>query len=160
MLRMVDKELVIWTAGIFDGEGSALIERTGTNAYQITVAVGSMDSRITDPIRAVWGGHYKANQDYLRNAGLSMRRDYSLYFSRDEAKRFLTDVFPYLKSKGDEAATVLRALLSIPGEAALGTIGRKRLLRRTTKSLEPYYLELRQIRTSQGLTHSMVNSKR
>lgn len=141
----VSTELKIWAAGIFDGEGSALIESTGENSYAIVVAVGAMDHRITDPIKEAWSGHYRANQDVYIEKGLSNKRDYSLYFSRDEAKKFLVDVFPYLRGKRKEVVIVVSALNSIPGEAAIKKMGLKRAPRGTTACLKSYFQELRKI---------------
>jgi len=139
-------ELKAWAAGIFEGEGSALIERIKPGAYQIVVAVSNTDKKITDPIREVWGGHYRANQDHSKLYSISYRRDYSIYFSRDEAKRFLLDILPHLKAKRDDVIVVLRALCAVPGEAALSSIGRKKAAKGLSSCLEPYYKELLELR--------------
>ncbi len=150
---MIDKELVIWAAGVFDGEGCALIERTGIGrtSYQITVAVAGTDPRITIPIMEAWGGHYRATRDLnaIHHKDVSVRKlDCTVYFSRDEAKRFLADVYPYLRAKGVEARVVLRALCSVPGEAALAEQGLTRMKRGASFVLESFYNQLKVIRSN------------
>lgn len=152
----MDKELKIWAAGAFDGEGSALIEKTGVNSYQITVAVSNTNPKMTNPIMEAWGGHHRANQDVnkfhkdgskrLSKNGSERSMDYSVYFSRDEAKRFLADIYPYLRVYRDNVLIVLKALYAIPGEEELSGAGKTRAPRGATKALEPYYQQLQGIR--------------
>ncbi len=143
---MIDTELKIWTAGMFDGEGSALIERIGSkrSSFQIVVAVSSTDPRNTDPIREVWGGHYRANRDTSRfyKDGSKRRLDHSVYFNRDEALVFLTDIFPYLRSKREETVVVIQAIQA--QTSRIEEIG----LRGHSYILEPYYTRLQHIRNS------------
>ena len=142
-----DTELKIWAAGIFEGEGSALIENPVNKSYQIVVAVANSDQGITNPIKEVWGGHYRVDQDQYKKYSSSYRRDYSIYFSRDEAKKFLVDIFPYLRSKQSRAKVIIvvKALNSVPGEAELRARGRRRLPAGTTACLEPCYRELQEL---------------
>lgn len=142
---MIDTELRIWAAGMFDGEGSALIERVGYGRkdYQIVVAVAGTDSRAIDPIMEAWGGHHRKTRDLnkWRHEGSLRRLDCSVYFSRDEAKVFLADIFPYLKTKHSEAFVVLRAISA--QEAAIKKSG----LRGSSSVLESFYEELQSIRS-------------
>lgn len=152
---MISEELKIWAAGAFDGEGSALIEPTGPGirserkAFHVVVAVANSDPRMTTPIIEAWGGHYRANQDQNKYArdGCTRKRDFSVYFDYDEAKKFLVDIFPYLRVKGKDAAIVIRALCALP-EQVIGTTGKKRVPRGTTIILKPLYEELRDLRSS------------
>lgn len=153
---MEDKEILkIWTAGIFDGEGSALIEKTGkpsSKSYQIVVAVATTSPDISDHIKAEWGGHYRADRDMCHVFRLNTRIkpkhevDYSLYFTRSEAKKFLIDILPYLKHWTEEVIIVLRALYAIPDEKELALVGRKKVSG-VVGVLEPFYLELRKTRS-------------
>jgi len=137
---MIDTELKIWAAGMFDGEGSALIERTGVSRsnYQIVVAVANTNSKLSIPIMEAWGGHHRVNQDQNKFAkdGSIRRTDYTVYFSRDEAKRFLVDIYPYLRAKRGEALVVVRAILA--QKAAIKESG----LRGSSSVLEPFYVQL------------------
>lgn len=141
---MIDKEIKIWAAGMFDGEGSALIERVGYGRknYQIVVAVAGTDNRATEPIMEAWGGHHRKTRDLNKwsHGGPLRRIDCSIYFSRSEARTFLTDVFPYLRAKRGEALVVLRAILA--QEASIKETG----LRGSSSVLEPYYEELQGLR--------------
>lgn len=148
---MTDELTKAWAAGIFDGEGAALIESTGTTrypAYQIVVSVASMNQDVTIPIKEVWGGHWCNDQDRFIKLGLSKRKDFSLYFSRVEAKGFFTDIFPYLRSKQDDVLIVLKALYAILDENELRAVGKSRSPRGTSLAIGPYYKELQELRAS------------
>lgn len=152
MTSVIEFELLkAWAAGIVDGEGCILIHKTGVASnpgYQIIVSISSMNPDVTTPIKAVWGGHWCNDHDRYIKLGLSKRRDYSLYFSRREAKKFLIDIFPYLKSKQGDALIVLKALLSIPDESELRALGKKRAPVGSSRALIPYYDELLSLRES------------
>lgn len=142
---MIDERLKIWAAGLFDGEGSALIERIGVNrqSLQIVVAVSGTDERITDPIIEVWGGHHRKNRDlntWARVENTSYRLDCTVYFSREEAKVFLADILPYLRGKQEEVAIVLQAILA--QEKRIKEKG----LRGSSFTLEPFYTRLQTTR--------------
>lgn len=153
-----DKEkLKIWAAGLFDGEGSALIEKVGKDrsSYQITVAVANTDPRATDPIIQQWGGHHRKNQRPIYKDGSVRKPDFSVYLNLEEARVFLMDILPYLRVKTDDALIVLRAIVEIqkwrkqtgrlrgysyiiePFYACLQDI------RGLSKVLEPYYIRLK-----------------
>jgi len=143
--RMIEEELKIWAAGLFDGEGSALIERTGSNrqSYQITVAVASTDSRNTDPIMEAWGGHYRKTRNlnkWKKEGSATRRLDCSVYFDRQEAKGFLIDILPYLRAKHEETALIIRAIMA--QEKRIKEKG----IRNSTLVLAPYYIRLQSIR--------------
>lgn len=148
---MIDKELKIWAAGLFDGEGSALIEKTGPDreGLQITVAVAASDERATNPIKEVWGGHYRANRDLnaCKRTDHSIRKlDCSVYFTRKEAKKFLADILPYLRLKQEEARIMLQALYAAPDEEELKKQGRKRACKGYSETLRPFYWRLQSLR--------------
>lgn len=139
---IVDIEVKIWAAGLFDGEGSALIERVGRH-YQIVVAVSGYDERNTNPIMENWGGHHRKDRDITKYYKDRRKRgiDSTVYFSRPEAKRFLVDILPYLKDKHEEAALVLRAIIA--QELTIKEKG----LRGSSFILAPYYTSLQSIRS-------------
>ncbi len=143
---MIDTELKIWSAGLFDGEGSALIERIGPErkSFQIVVAVSSTDSRNTDPIKEVWGGHYRKDRDITKyyKDGSKRKLDQSIYFNRNEALTFLLNIFPYLKSKREEVHTVIQAIQA--QEKWIKESGP----RGSSFLLEPFYTHLQSIRSS------------
>lgn len=135
---MADELTKAWAAGLFDGEGSALISKTGSNSYQIVVAVANTDERATDPIMELWGGHYRKNRDMSRYYKDGHRRviDSTVYFDRSEAKKFLLDILPYLRVRQDKALIVLRAIYA--QEKAITEKG----LRGSSRVLRPFYEEL------------------
>lgn len=143
---MIDDELKIWAAGLFDGEGHASIQDT-RGSYEVVVAVSTTSRSIAVPIQEAWGGHYPTGkQSYRRCRDGSMRKpDYSVYFSRDEAKKFLADIFPYLRAKQGVVRIVLQALCAVPGEDVLRSKNRLRAPRGLGRALKPYYQQLRSL---------------
>ncbi len=150
---MIDEsqELKIWAAGLFDGEGSALIERVGTQRknLQVVVAIASSDPRITDPIRETWGGHYRKNRDFTKyyKDGHRRKLDCTVYFTYGEARVLLKDILPYLRMKKDEALVVFKALCALP-EHVTGPDGKPKRLKGATPILRPFYLQLQELRGS------------
>ncbi len=144
---MIDQELKIWAAGLFDGEGSALIERTDVQRryFQVVVAVASSDPRTTDPIMENWGGHYRKNRSHTYKDGSRRKLDCTVYFTYSEARVFLVDVLPYLRMKKEEALVVLKALCALPGQVT-GPDGKPRRRKGTSPILEPFYLQLQELR--------------
>jgi len=151
-MNVLELELVkAWAAGVFDGEGCAFIHKTGIDSnpgYQIVVSVASMNPDVTVPIKEIWGGNWSSDQDKFIKLGLSRRKDFTLHFSRVEAKKFLIDIFPYLKSKQDDALIVLKALWLMPDEDELHSLGLKRAPIGTSRVLVPLYSELNKLRES------------
>ena len=141
---MIDEELKIWAAGLFDGEGSALIERVGTawKSLQVVVAVAGTDDKTTSPVMEAWGGHHRKTRDISKwNKGATWV-DCAVYFNREEARVFLADIYPYLRGKRGEVAVVLQAIV------AQEKIIKEKGLRGSSFILEPYYTRLRDIRNS------------
>ena len=104
-------ELAIWAAGLFDGEGSALISVTGPNYNYLSVVVKitTTDQVISDIISRRWGGRLPAKQDTSKY-GLAKHLVWSLEFSRPEALRFLKDIRPYIKTRMQRVDIVMEAL--------------------------------------------------
>lgn len=141
---MIDERVKIWAAGLFDGEGSALIEKTGPSreSFQIVIAVTSSDCRNTDPIIESWGGHYRKDRDISKHYkdGSTRKQDCSVYFDRSEAEKFLSDILPYLRSKREEATVVLQAITAQEKRI------REKGIRNSSLVLAPYYVRLQSIR--------------
>lgn len=134
-----------WAAGLFDGEGSALIEKHESKKepyYQIVVAVSGTDRKTTGPIMEIWGGHHRKTRDISKWNKRATRIDCTVYFNRKEARAFLTDIFPYLTGKREEVAIVLQAIV------AQEKIIRESSLRGSSFILESYYTRLQDIRNS------------
>jgi len=132
-----------WAAGLFDGEGSALIEKRvdiKKPSFQIVVAVAGTDEVITGPVMEIWGGHHRKTRDISKWNEGATRLDCAVYFTRKEARVFLADIFPYLTGKREEVTVVLQAIVA--QEKAIRESG----LRGSSFVLEPYYTRLQSIR--------------
>jgi hypothetical protein len=103
---MVDpvEELIIWTAGIFDGEGMAQISvlNKGTTLYT-DVMVASDSREITDPIFERWKGTY---------CNPSMGK-YSIEFTPLESLVFLKDIRPHIRYRKERIDIIIAALEAI-----------------------------------------------
>ncbi len=125
---MVDELTKAWAAGLFDGEGSGVIEKRLNNHYQIFVSVCNTDARVLEPFIENWRAVYHGRNDIV-------------WFGRDEAIHFLRDILPYLKSKQDQMLVVLEALLAHKKEVEEAGV------RGASRVIEPYYHTLREIFT-------------
>jgi len=145
---MIDAELKIWAAGVFDGEGSALISHIREETYQVTVCIASTDPRISSPFMECWGGHYRKSRNLQKYNKNTRGKDYTVLFDTAESVRLLTDIYPYLRARREEARIVLRALLALPegGHYACRGTPRERLPRGTLSLLKPFYIELQNLR--------------
>lgn len=156
---MIVEELKIWAAGFFDGEGSALIERTAPKTYQIVVAVVNTSVTTIDIFQDAWGGKRTVKpKEYLierskkytvAKSGANIKRDgIELWFSdHDDAKRFLLDIYPYLITKRKDVNILLRALLRLPKQE-IGATGKTRVPRGSSVLLKPFYEELQNLRNN------------
>jgi hypothetical protein len=139
-----DKEkLKIWAAGLFDGEGSALIEKTGECNFQVVVCVVNTNKRAVDIFRELWEGTGKRIGGFskgwkstrcTKGEGTNGHKDwYKVVFNYQDAEVMFTDILPYLVVKKEEAMLVLcavRAIRDNPNEAYW-------------KILEPFYAKSR-----------------
>lgn len=139
---MIDNELKVWAAGLFDGEGSALIERIGPTrkSFQVVVAVAGTNEKTISPVMEAWGGHHRKTRDMSTWSEGARRLDCTVYFNREEATRFLADIYPYLRGKRKEVIIVLQAITA--QEERIKEKG----LRGSSNILEPYYTRLQDIR--------------
>lgn len=129
---MISETLKAWAAGIFDGEGSALIERRKNGYFQIFVSVVNKDKKILDQFTEHWGAIYHGH-------------DTMVWLEKDKAITFLIDVIPFLISKQDQAIIVLKALFALRSTGAFGTSHKRVGKEGCSKIVEPYWTELRRV---------------
>ncbi len=147
----MEETLKAWAAGVFDGEGSALIEKTGDWNYQIVVCVVNNDGRIVDVFEENWArsapaipGSYKATRRILIKASRngkpgrkSTADHHKIMFNYSDARKLLVDIQPYLVSRREEVDIVLRAISAIESRPS-GTL--------VLQAIEPFYLEFKAMR--------------
>ena len=121
----MDETVKAWAAGIFDGEGSALIEERVGGYYQIFVAVVNMDKRILEPFQWYWHGIIHGKLD-------------TLWFEGQDAVNFLTDILPYLIGKKEQCMVVRDAIIALEAEKLNG-------IRGASKVVAPYHKQLKSI---------------
>ncbi len=162
---MIDELTKAWAAGVFDGEGSALIEKISECNYQIVVAVGNTDSRIIDVYQHNWVvNQYEdwtrtlsrrnvITRGYKGNNNRKANKDFhQIRFGYSDAYRLLIDVQPYLVSKGEDVDVVLRAIDAIrsrPIYSVYDTVAIPASMSRSCviyEILKPFYDELQAIR--------------
>jgi len=137
---------IAWAAGFFDGEGSALVEKTNTG-YTIVVNVANNNKEAIDFFHKNWGGRIVCiTKEKWAEYGRKANQDaYQLKFNHNDAARLLLDLYPYLIAKKLHARIVMSALASIP-EQRQG----KRIPRGFTQLLKPFYEEMEE----KGFIHS------
>ena len=112
---MIDELTKAWAAGLFDGEGSALIEKTGPDrkSNQIIVSIAGTSAKMSGKVMPLWGGVFRKNRDLSQlNPGTkTTKADHTIYF-RDlsQALSFLQDIQPYLIVKYNETEVVIEAI--------------------------------------------------
>ena len=144
MITDISETLKAWAAGIFDGEGTITIKKSGSDKsyLQLCVAVCNTDGRMIDIIHDNWGGYlHGKSSKYLSTSNQKTKKTaYNLYFSDyNEVKSLLIDVLPHLKTKQEHARVVLAALL------AVGKLedGRKHRNKGVSNTLMPFYERVR-----------------
>src|SRR5271157_5143685 len=108
----LEEELAIWAAGLFDGEGSALISETGADespGFSIVVKIATTDKELSDIIRKRWGGRLPAQQDTSKY-GLAKHLVWSIEFSRQEALVFLKDIRQHIRTRKSRVDIIIEAL--------------------------------------------------
>ena len=143
----MDEMTKAYIAGLFDGEGSALIEKIKEHSYQIVVAIANTDKGLSEFVMKHFNGHYR--RDRVRASlkckdGRPIKIDCSVYFTYEEAKRLLLAILPYLTAKQDEALIVLQALYKIPDRKP----GKSRRPRGVSRLIERFYYALQDVRKS------------
>lgn len=119
---MIDKEVKIWAAGFFDGEGSAIVSCTNPGNYRLVICVVNTDRRSIDVFAENWA-HLDGNEPLhhgWRKTRLVIlprrkngREGFQLIFDYIDGERLLRDLYPYLVIKKEEAGIVLRAIIGL-----------------------------------------------
>ena len=105
----VDKEICIYAAGLFDGEGSVVIAKkkprkpTQRTTYELSVGVGVCDKEAMDRIGDEFGA-----SPFLKNRTKPKGKEYwsdyhSIQLHGNNAIRFLQQIYPYLRLKAKQA---------------------------------------------------------
>ena len=85
---------VVYTAGLFDGEGSVLLERHHKNEFRSpAVAVTSTSPEITDFLKSTYGGSISKKKDLNPNHSPT----FVWKLVHNKAITFMETVLPYLK---------------------------------------------------------------
>jgi hypothetical protein len=97
-----------WAAGFFDGEGSINIVRVkhsknGTMSHVLSVEVSQVDPRPLQYLQEIWGGSIRVRQPSTKKAQPS----YLWYVRNITAEKFLSEIRPYLRVKGEQADIAL-----------------------------------------------------
>jgi len=124
---MIEKSetLKAWAAGVFDGEGTALISEVmkGTN-YQLLVCVTNNDRAMIDVFWNNWADdaekepYTAVSWKKTRRVALNAGGAEQVIFDYPDAEQLLEDLLPYLVTKRMNALVLLSALKSIKSRAA------------------------------------------
>ena len=160
---MIEEKLKIWAAGFFDGEGSALIEKTGENNYCVVVCVVNSDIRATDifynnwanagvPSGALLRGWKKTQYIHTLGSVFNKKRGYQnakgshkVTFNYQDAEVLLSNMLPYLIVKKEQANIILRAIKAI-----------RESDKTYWQTLLPFYTELRHYIEVESPPHSFL----
>ncbi len=147
----MNESTVAWAAGLFDGEGSALISHTSTS-YAIVVTIANTNREAISFFHRNWGGRVRVRtvKEWVERYGRTANHDsYRVDFDHAEAERLLLDLYPYLVVKKKEAEIVLRALVALPKqEVTSGSRFPKKTPPGSGYILASYYEELRNLKNS------------
>jgi hypothetical protein len=88
-----------YAAGILDGEGSILMQRTQQHYWKIVVNVTSCDAVLVDWLHERYGGSVLRNMN--RRAGSRLQHRWTVV--GQDARKFLNKTAPMLLIKGDKA---------------------------------------------------------
>ena len=105
----VDRDTCIYTAGLFDGEGSVSIAKkkprkeTQRETYELTIGVGVCNESVMSKLGRTFGAsHYLKNR--TKPAGKEYWSDYYyIELHGNNAVRFLKQIYPYLVIKSKQA---------------------------------------------------------
>lgn len=134
----MDDSLLAYTAGLVDGEGHITIGRfqpdkwTQRPRHWIVVIVGNTDKRMTDFLKKYWPGPV-----HIRNKK-PWRTCYLWQISCIKAYRFLKDVRPFLRCKGEEADVAIKFMEEREGKRFLSDkeVARREELYQLMKTLK------------------------
>lgn len=94
------KELVIWAAGFFDGEGSIFLRKV-KKSYAVRIAVGQVNPAPIRVLKELFGGHISLQKSKKYKDQWKWEQD------AKSAIITLEELLPYLKVKDNVAAIAL-----------------------------------------------------
>lgn len=109
-----NREIIIWAAGFFDGEGSVTLQKS--NRYQLQVHIAGSNLSALNIFKEYWGGKMNIvahKEQDIGNTGYKAKHTvYQLTFNHDgkERKQLLQDLLPYLIVKKELAELALEYL--------------------------------------------------
>ena len=112
-----NREIIIWAAGFFDGEGSITIQKA--NGYNLQVNIVGSNLSALNIFKEYWGGKINIMNrigDEIGKTGYKVRHTaYQLSFNHGdkETKQLLQDLLPYLVVKKELAELALEYLEGI-----------------------------------------------
>jgi hypothetical protein len=115
---MISETLKAWAAGIFDGEGTIMINKAG-NSFTVLVCVVNNSKAMLDLIWDNWAlkgcpePYSSLCWRQTRRIYLNGGRSEVITFSYQDAKNLLTDILPYLVIKKENARIILTGLSKI-----------------------------------------------
>ncbi len=102
----IDRDDLIYTAGIIDGEGNiGLNHRNNKNQIRPVLAVANTDKRLMDWLQTIWGGQAYPHDN--KRVCLNGKPLYQWRFVDANAIEMIKLIKPYLKLKKDRADLVL-----------------------------------------------------
>ncbi len=106
MTNDIPEVMKAWAAGVFDGEGCAVIEQiTQWITYQTRISITNTDLGIIRPFIQIWNARL---QTKTSSTG---RLYYDAVFAHCHIRPFVLDILPYVKSKRGPLLLILDAIL-------------------------------------------------
>ncbi len=125
---------ILYTAGIFDGEGTIAINRNksagGGPRWWLLASVANTDMRLHNWLQQTFGGHIRVNS--RKNPA---RPCYHWTLTSRQAADFLRLLRPFLKIKGEQADIGLEFQSLVQGERNLGRANRQQKLKERLQNL-------------------------
>ncbi len=108
------KEILIYTAGLFDGEGSIIIQRAKPNSklgqkspvYWLSVSIGMTDKETIMWLKKTFGGNI--TPEILVNWRPSRKPYFHWRITSRQALGFLESILPYLRSKQKQSRVAIQ----------------------------------------------------
>lgn len=126
MLTEVEKA---WMAGFVDGEGSLTISRQDRKnrpspTYKVSITVTNTKRNSLDLFIKEYNGHTYQIHDYRKDKRKVNWADaYTWYCSVSSSERFLIEMLPYLRLKGQQAKLILKFIKTKDGFNRVKRIG-------------------------------------
>lgn len=98
-------ELRAYAAGLFDGEGSVSLARCAhrSTSLQSYTTISNTDRAVLDELQTIWGGRVRLHRRRVAH----QKSVYVWVLSARSARKFLTDVYPFLRIKKQRAELFL-----------------------------------------------------